>query len=262
MSNNKKIKDGSVKTFGFRSGKSYKMIPAILYYLFAASVVVMSVIGELTHYKFEAQDYILFVFKYVFITVLLFSPLIFLSDYNYVYKLPLFGRKEKTKSLIGMIVVFMICYFMWNIQIYATSDTYKKSVEKYTKQIEREAKERAKKMEKQTEKTTSKKGQTVYSHYDSDGNRVEEVINDNKGTKTVIVYDKKDNKVKSKKVVEYKETKKTDKKKTATPKDETKKKSSEAKKEENTKSSGDEKQATTTKKDSDFNDDKGWSKEN
>ena len=130
---NKLVDDeGRVKVFGFRSGKSYKMILAVLYYAIVSFIFVTSVINEFRYYSFEAIDVILVVIKYVFIFVFLFSPLIFLSDFNYVYKIPLFKQKEKSKSLIGMIIVLSFCYLMMQLNIYVGSPLYKNSVKEYT----------------------------------------------------------------------------------------------------------------------------------
>lgn len=124
--------EGRVKVFGFRSGKSWKMIIAVLYYALAAFILVTSVINEFRYYKFEPIDVILVIIKYVFIFVFLFSPLIFLSDFKYTYNIPLFRNKERSKSAIGMIIVLGICYLMMQLNIYVGSNLYKSSVKEYT----------------------------------------------------------------------------------------------------------------------------------
>ncbi len=124
--------EGRVKVFGFRTGKSWKMIIAVLYYLLAAFILVTSVINEFKYYSFEAIDVVLVIIKYVFIFVFLFSPLIFLSDFKYTYNIPLFKRKERTPSIVGMIVVLSVCYFMMQLNIYVGSPLYKNSVKEYT----------------------------------------------------------------------------------------------------------------------------------
>ena len=124
--------EGRVKVFGFRSGKSWKMIIAVLYYALAGFIFVTSVINEFRYYKFEPIDIILVIIKYVFIFVFLFSPLIFLSDFKYTYNIPLFRNKERSKSAIGMIIVLGICYMMMQLNIYVGSNLYKSSVKEYT----------------------------------------------------------------------------------------------------------------------------------
>ena len=132
MGNRLVDEDGRVKVFGFRSGKSWKMIIAVLYYVVAAFILVTSIINEFRYYQFEVIDVVLVVIKYIFIFVFLFSPLLFLSDFKYVYRIPLFKNKEKTKSLIGMIIVLSFCYLMMQLNIYVGSNLYKNSVKEYT----------------------------------------------------------------------------------------------------------------------------------
>ena len=132
MGNKLTDSEGRVKVFGFRSGKSWKMIIAVLYYAVAAFIFVTSVINEFRYYKFEPIDVILVIIKYVFIFVFLFSPLIFLSDFKYTYNIPLFRDKEKSKSVIGLIIVLGVCYLMMQLNIYVGSNLYKSSVKEYT----------------------------------------------------------------------------------------------------------------------------------
>ncbi len=132
MGNKLTDSEGRVKVFGFRSGKSWKMIIAVLYYALVGFIFVTSVINEFRYYQFEAIDVVLVIIKYIFIFVFLFSPLIFLSDFEYVNRIPLFKKKEKSKSLIGMIIVLSICYLMMQLNIYVGSNLYKNSVKEYT----------------------------------------------------------------------------------------------------------------------------------
>ena len=124
--------NGKVKVFGFRSGKLYKMIIAFLYYVACAYIVVTSIVNEFKYYSFEAIDIVLVIIKYIFIIIFLFSPLIFLSDFKYVYNIPLFKKKEKAASAIGIIIVLAICYFMMQLNIYVGSNLYKSSVKEYS----------------------------------------------------------------------------------------------------------------------------------
>ena len=99
------MKDG-VKIFGLRSAKAYKMIPALLYYAAMAYFIGASIVGELLHYKFETIDYILMIEKYLFFAILFFSPLIFLSDFKYREKLPLFKKHTFSSSLSGILLFY------------------------------------------------------------------------------------------------------------------------------------------------------------
>ena len=57
----------------------------------------------------------------------MYSPIIFLSDFDYVYKMPLFRKKQFGTSLLGILLVTAFCYFMVNVEIYAASENYKES---------------------------------------------------------------------------------------------------------------------------------------
>ena len=121
-----------VPIFGFRSGKSWKMVIAIVYYALVGFIFVTSVINEFRYYRFEPIDIVLVILKYIFIFVFLYSPLIFLSDFKYTYNIPLFRKKERTPSIIGMIIVLSVCYLMMQLNIYVGSNLYKNSVKEYT----------------------------------------------------------------------------------------------------------------------------------
>ena len=84
---------------------------------------------------------------------LFFSPLLFLSDFKYREKLPFFKKHTTSSSLIGLIIVWMFCYFMAQVNILCMSDTWVKSKNQYLKQLEQEQQEILKK-QKNTEKQT------------------------------------------------------------------------------------------------------------
>lgn len=129
---------GNVKIFGFRSGKSYKMIPAMLYYILVAIYIYSGVYGEFMYFKFEPIDYVVCILKYIFIAILAYSPIIFLSDFKYVDKLPFFKKKEFASSLIGLILVAMFCTFMISVNKMCMSETYYKSADAYYAKLQEE----------------------------------------------------------------------------------------------------------------------------
>lgn len=157
------MNDG-IKIFGFRSGKSYKMIPALLYYAFMLFFIGASVYGELRYYKFETMDYVLMVYKYIFFAILFFSPLIFLSNFKYREKIPFFKNHTTASSIIGLIIVWMFCYFMAQVNILCMSDTWVQSQKAYTEKLKQEQEEALKKQnsdEKETEITTKEQNKTT-----------------------------------------------------------------------------------------------------
>lgn len=116
------------------------MVPAILYYVFAWLYIGMAVFGEVSFLKFTYTDIVLDIFKYIFFAIILFSPIIFLSDFKYVDSLPLFKKRQAGYSIIGLILVWIFCYFMMNVNIYCMSDMYKDSVRNYDAVIQEEQK--------------------------------------------------------------------------------------------------------------------------
>lgn len=129
------LKDDRIKLFGFRSGVSYKMILAILYYGFITFYIITGIYGEIKYYTFEPMDVVLFVIKYIFFFILFFSPAIFLSDFKYRDSIPLFKRRTAGASITGLIIIWMFCYLMVNINIYCMSDTWKKSRDDYNRYL-------------------------------------------------------------------------------------------------------------------------------
>lgn len=129
------LKNDRIKLFGFRSGLSYKMIPAILYYVFMLFYISTGIYGEIKHYSFETMDIVLTIIKYIFFFILFFSPAIFLSDFKYRDSLPLFRKRTKSATITGLIIVWIFCYFMINVNIYCMSDTWKQSRDNYNKYL-------------------------------------------------------------------------------------------------------------------------------
>lgn len=148
-------KSSSIKLFGFRTGYAHRMLPAIAYYLIVTFTLITSIVNEVRYYQFTESDIILDVSKYLFIGIMLYSPALFLSDFKYVDSLPFFKKKKLGSSVIGLILVFCFCYFMWNVDIFCMSQKYKDSVEAYSierqqqieKQLEGENTESATKLE-------------------------------------------------------------------------------------------------------------------
>lgn len=83
--------------------------------------IASAIYGELRYYEFETMDYVLMVYKYIFFTILFFSPLIFLSDFKYREKLPLFKKHTAGTSAAGLIIVCLFCYFIAQVNIMCMS---------------------------------------------------------------------------------------------------------------------------------------------
>lgn len=158
-----------VKLFGFRSGISYKMIPAMLYYAFMLFYIGTGIYGEIKYYKFEPVDIVLMILKYIFFFIWFFSPAIFLSDFKYRDSLPFFKKRNVGSSLIGLILVSMFCSLMTFVYKESMSDTYKKSVEDYAKILQEEQKNKEIETNEnisETEKVTISRKSDVFYNVD------------------------------------------------------------------------------------------------
>lgn len=185
MKNDNNIKNrGIVKVFGFRSGAVYKMVPAIMYYAFMLFLIVSGIYGEICHYKFENIDYILFGLKYIFFIIWFFSPLIFLSDFKFRDSLPLFKKHSAGASVLGMIIVTIICSSLTMIYKECMSDTYKESVSLYDNYLlENNNLNDADITDETTEEISEesqsdKQNEDIYGRYGSGDNYVEDVFGD------------------------------------------------------------------------------------
>lgn len=97
---------------GFRSGTPWKILVACVYYLLALAVLVLGLCtgmpiagtsGDLAVYRVSVL--ILFLW--------LLSPAIFLSDTPYRRYLPLFKRRTRGWSLVGMMIVFLFFAYLF-----------------------------------------------------------------------------------------------------------------------------------------------------
>lgn len=155
-----RVDDGRMKLFGFRSGLAYKMFPAIFYYAFALFYIGTGIYGEIRYLEFEPMDVLLTAFKYIFWIVIFFSPAIFLSDFKYRDSLPFFKKRQVGSSLIGLLIVWMFCYFMANVNIYCMSQTYRESLARHNESLVQEQQESQQKQESET--TTLDESVTKY----------------------------------------------------------------------------------------------------
>ena len=111
---------------------------ALIYYICAGFYIYSGIYGELAYFQFEPMDYVVSILKYIFFIVLAFSPLLFLSDYSYIDKLPFFKKKQLSSTIIGLIIVAMFCTFMISVNKMCLSKTYFDSADKYYAKLEAE----------------------------------------------------------------------------------------------------------------------------
>ena len=100
------------KLFGFRSNTPWKKIIAVLYYLLCLTILV---VGLVTPLSIEAGLWDIFVYKVSVVVIFLWmaSPAIFLSDTALRRRLPLFKQNQPVKSLMGMMIVFILFTYLF-----------------------------------------------------------------------------------------------------------------------------------------------------
>lgn len=118
------------KCLGFRSGTPWKMIVAVLYY---AMCVGFLVIGMTTPPLVAADGWDTFVVKLsTFILFLwMLSPAIFLSDTPMRDKLPFFRDRIAIRSLVGLMIVFVIFQYLFMTSESMHSEEYKEVFNTY-----------------------------------------------------------------------------------------------------------------------------------
>lgn len=144
-----------MKLFGFRSGIAWKMIPALAYYIIVGVILFSSIIGEIHNFTFEDMDVLLTVLKYVFLIILLYSPAIFLSEFEYNKKIPIFNKQSTVIRAIAICCVILFSYFMIVVYQYCMSDTYKNSADEFYEQLDNEYQQQLDEYEKEMEEQES-----------------------------------------------------------------------------------------------------------
>lgn len=139
-----------MKLFGFRSGLAWKMIPALIYYFVVGFIIIGSINGEIYYFEFEPTDIVLDILKYIFLTILLYSPAIFLSDFKYNKKIPLLKENSAGLKCAGMVIIILFCVFNIVMDMYCMSEKYVASYEKYYEEVEAQKKEKLEEFESQS----------------------------------------------------------------------------------------------------------------
>ncbi|MBC5581399.1 hypothetical protein H8S23_07735 [Anaerofilum sp. BX8] len=124
------MRENLKKLLGFRSNTPWKKIVAVLYYLICLAVFA---VGLVTPLPIEAGLWDVFVYK-VSVTVIflwMISPAIFLSETPLRRRLPLFRQRIGSKSLIGMMIVFILFTYLFAMTESWHSPEYKAAYEAY-----------------------------------------------------------------------------------------------------------------------------------
>lgn len=118
------------KIWGFRSGTPWKMIVATLYYLMALSVLWF---GATTPIPVAAgtRDGIVYGASVFVIFLTMVSPAIFLSDTPIRRTLPLFKENIRSKAVVGMMIVWVVCIYLFAFVDNFHTDAYKQAYTAY-----------------------------------------------------------------------------------------------------------------------------------
>lgn len=119
---------------GFRSGKPWKMIVAVVYYVFCLVVLVTGMVTK-PLVQAGAWDAVVFKLSVVVIFVWMLSPAVFLSETPLRRKLPLFKQRQPLKSVLGMMVVFLLCTYIFAMVESWHTPEYKTTLDTYNAQL-------------------------------------------------------------------------------------------------------------------------------
>jgi len=115
---------------GFRSKTPWKMIVACCYYVLC---LVILIVGLMTRPPIEAngRDTLVYFVSVLMIFLWMLSPAIFLSNTPLRGKLPLFRKHDALKSLLGMMIVFLLFSYLFAMTESWHSPSYKVAFQAY-----------------------------------------------------------------------------------------------------------------------------------
>ncbi|MCB6366643.1 hypothetical protein LI291_10710 [Intestinibacillus massiliensis] len=113
-----------MKLLGFRSGKAWKMVLAIVYYL-ALALFFVSVMISPSPYAQTYGDIIFEKVEKLCIFIFFISPVIVLSEFKIRNHLLLFRARKAWKTIVGFIILFIITIILVNAVTSLHSSDYK-----------------------------------------------------------------------------------------------------------------------------------------
>lgn len=118
------------KCWGFRSGTPWKIIVAVIYYAMCAGFLI---IGLTTPSLVPANSWDTFVLKLSTIVLFLWmlSPAIFLSDTPLRDILPFFRDRIASRSLVGLMIVFVLFQYLFMASESLHTSEYKEVFSEY-----------------------------------------------------------------------------------------------------------------------------------
>lgn len=123
-------RSGKGKLLGFRSGVPWKKLAAVLYYLLCITVLLCGIMTP-PLIPCNAWDAAVFRISACFLSVWMVSPAIVLSNTVLRKRLPLFKAKDFTKSLVGIMLLFVLCSWIFGWIEGWHTESYKNNFEQY-----------------------------------------------------------------------------------------------------------------------------------
>ena len=118
------------KLLGFRSGVPWKKIVAVLYYMFCITVLIVG-LSTPPLVACGTWDSAVVKISTCIIFLWLISPAIVLSDTALRDSLPLFREHVSVKSLVGLMIVFVLFTYMFRLTESWHTEDYKERFQTY-----------------------------------------------------------------------------------------------------------------------------------
>lgn len=124
------MKDRLKKVLGFRSGTPWKSTVAVVYYLLCAAYLVIAVITPPV-VPADGRDTAIVKLSSFVLFLWMLSPAIFLSNTPLREKLPFFRDHQFMKSLVGLMIVFVLFQYLFMTVEGFHSEEYSKVFSEY-----------------------------------------------------------------------------------------------------------------------------------
>lgn len=118
------------KLLGFRSGVPWKKIVAVLYYTLCAVILISGLVTP-PLVACGTWDTVIVKISTCIIFMWLISPAIVLSDTDWRDRLPLFKDHISVRSLVGLMIVFVLCTYVFRLVESWHTEDYKEKFQTY-----------------------------------------------------------------------------------------------------------------------------------
>lgn len=124
------MKDRLKKVLGFRSGTPWKSTVAVVYYLLCAAYLVIAITTP-PLIPADTRDTIIVKLSSFVLFLWMLSPAIFLSNTPLREKLPFFKEHQLLKSVVGLMIVFVLFQYLFMAVEKLHSDEYSETFTQY-----------------------------------------------------------------------------------------------------------------------------------